>query len=221
MKKFTFNSFKVLSVCLVILICASAGKAYSQGRKVELTPFGGYLLGGSIKFYEGKFKIEDSGCYGVMLAIEASSGNFIELSYTGMSTQGNWEPYSSYISEHPAETIKLAVNHFQIGSVNELHLDNEAIRPYGTLTLGTTWFNVQEDNGNDKWLFSVAAGLGLKYFFTDRIGIRLQARMILPIVYNGGGFYIGTGGSGMYVSSTAPIVQGDFTGGLIIALGDY
>ena len=39
----------------------------------------------------------------------------------------------------------MAVNHFQIGSVNELHLDNEAIRPYGTLTLGTTWFNIKEE----------------------------------------------------------------------------
>jgi hypothetical protein len=221
MKKFTFNIFRVLSACLVILIMISAGKTYSQGRKIELTPFGGYMLGGSIKFYEGKFKVEDSGCYGGMLAIEASSGNFIELSYTGMTTQGNWEPYNEYISEHPGQTVDMAVNHFQIGSVNELHLDNEAIRPYGTLTLGTTWFNIKEDEGNDKWLFSVAAGVGLKYFFTDRIGIRLQARLLLPVVYNGGGFYIGTGGSGMYVSSTAPIVEGDFTGGLIIALGDY
>ena len=155
------------------------------------------------------------------LRSRSAAVNFIEFSYTGMTTQGNWQPGSSYITEHPEQTVEMAVNHFQIGSVNELHLDNEAIRPYGTLTLGTTWFNLKEENSNDEWLFSVAAGLGLKYFFNERVGIRLQARMLLPVVYNGGGFYIGTGGSGMYVSSTAPIVQGDFTGGLIIALGDY
>jgi hypothetical protein len=221
MKKFTINSFKVISAFIAVLIIASTGKAYSQDHKVELTPFGGYLLGGSIQFYEGKFKIEDNACYGGMLAVQVRGGNFIEFSYTGMATQGNWKPYNDYISEHPGQTVEMAVNHFQIGSLNELHLDNEAVRPYGTLTLGTTWFNLKEENSNDEWLFSVAAGIGLKYFFNDRIGIRLQARMILPIVYNGGGFYIGTGGSGMYVSSTAPIVQGDFTGGLIIALGDY
>jgi hypothetical protein len=221
MKKITINIFKVLSACIAVLLISYSGEVYSQDHKVEITPFGGYLLGGSVKFYEGKFKVEDNACYGGMLAVQVTSGNFIELSYTGMTTEGDWKPYSDYISEHPAQNVKMAVNHFQIGSVNELHLDNEAVRPYGTLTLGTTWFNIQEDNGNDKWLFSVAAGLGLKYFFNDRIGIRLQARLLLPVVYNGGGFYIGTGGSGMYVSSTAPIVQGDFTGGLIIALGDY
>jgi hypothetical protein len=145
-------------------------------------------------------------------------GSFVEFSYTGMTTKGDWKPYSDYILEHPGQTIDMSVNHFQIGSLNELPVENEAIRPYGTLTLGTTWFNSKEENSNDEWMFSVAAGLGLKYFFNERIGIRLQARLLLPIAYNGGGFYIGTGGSGVYVSSTAPIVEGDFTGGLIIAL---
>ena len=221
MKKFTINSFKVLIACLAMLIVTFAGKAYSQDHKVELTPFGGYLLGGSLKFYEGKFKIEDNACYGGMLAVQVSSGNFIEFSYTGMTTQGEWQPGYEYSAEHPGQTVEMAVNHFQIGSVNELPLDNEAIRPYGTLTLGSTWFNLKEENSNDKWLFSLAAGLGLKYFFNERVGIRLQARMILPLLYNGGSFYIGAGGSGVYVSSTSAIVQGDFTGGLIIALGNY
>ena len=216
MKRFLYFKISLALISIVFTSCL-----FAQDHKVELTPFGGYLLGGSIKFYEGKIKIEDAACYGGMLAVQVSSGNYIEFSYTGMTTQGNWEPYSSYAIEHPDTTVEMAVNHFQIGSVNELHLDNEAVRPYGTLSLGTTWFNIKEENSNDEWLFSIAAGVGLKYFFNDRVGIRIQARMLLPVVYNGGGFYIGTGGSGMYVSSTAPIVQGDFTGGLIIALGSY
>ena len=156
-----------------------------------------------------------------MLAVQVSSGNFVEISYTGMTTQGNWKPYNDYEVSIPEGTVDMAVNHIQIGSVNELPLDNEAVRPYGTLSLGTTYFNIKDDDADDEWLFSVAAGLGLKYFFNERVGIRLQARLLLPVIYNGGGFYLGTGGSGMYVSSTAPIVQGDFTGGLIIALGQY
>jgi hypothetical protein len=221
MKRFTINSIKLISVCLAVLIVLISGKTYSQDHKVEITPFGGYLLGGSVKFYEGKFKVEDAACYGGMLAVQVSSGNFVEISYTGMTTQGNWKPYNDYEVSIPEGTVDMAVNHIQIGSVNELPLDNEAVRPYGTLSLGTTYFNIKDDDADDEWLFSVAAGLGLKYFFNERVGIRLQARLILPVIYNGGGFYLGTGGSGMYVSTTAPIVQGDFTGGLIIALGQY
>ena len=221
MNRFTINSVKLISVCLAVLIVLISGKTYSQDHKVEITPFGGYLLGGSVKFYEGKFKVEDAACYGGMLAVQVSSGNFVEISYTGMTTQGNWKPYNDYEVSIPEGTVDMAVNHIQIGSVNELPLDNEAVRPYGTLSLGTTYFNIKDDDADDEWLFSVAAGLGLKYFFNERVGIRLQARLLLPVIYNGGGFYLGTGGSGMYVSTTAPIVQGDFTGGLIIALGQY
>jgi hypothetical protein len=211
----------ILKISMFMMILVFSGNMFAQDHKVELTPFGGYLLGGSVKFYEGKFKIEDAACYGGNLAVQVHGGSFIELSYTGMTTTGDWHPYSDYSYEYPEGTVDMAVNHFQIGSVNEIPLDNEAVRPYGTVSLGTTWFNIQDDDASDEWLFSVAAGLGLKYFFNEKIGIRIQARMLLPVVYNGAGFYLGTGGSGMYVSSTAPIVQGDFTGGLIIALGQY
>jgi hypothetical protein len=198
--------------------------ASAQSRRVEITPFGGYILGGSIKFYEGKFKIENSASYGGMLAVEIDRGYLIELSYTRMDSEGEWQPYSGFADDYPETTIDVAVNHLQIGSVKELELDNEMIRPYGTFTLGTTWFHPKTDQGEDEWLFSVTGALGLKYFFTERIGIRVQARLLLPLIFEGAGFYmgIGTGGvsSGVGVTSTVPIVQGDFTGGLIIALGE-
>lgn len=221
MKRSLITKGAIALAAAVLLFIAGAGAVFAQDHKVEITPFGGYMLGGSIKFYEGKFKVNDAACYGGMFAVALRSGSLIEFSYTGMNTVGDWKPYSDYNVSIPEGSVDMAVNHFQIGSVNELPLDNEAIRPYGTASLGTTWFNIKDDDADDEWLFSVAAGLGLKYFFTDNIGIRIQARLLLPVVYNGGGFYLGTGGSGMYVSSTAPIVQGDFTGGIVIALGEY
>jgi opacity protein-like surface antigen len=215
------NKSILLKISLFLPMMVFSAGLFAQDHKVEITPIGGYLLGGSVKFYEGKFKIEDAACYGGNLAVQARSGVFVEFSYTGMTTQGNWKPYNDYQVSIPEGTVDMAVNYFQLGSVNEIPLDNEAIRPYGTASLGTTWFNIKDDDADDEWLFSVAAGLGLKYFFSEKVGIRVQARLLLPVIFNGGGFYLGTGGSGMYVSSTAPIVQGDFTGGLIIALGEY
>jgi hypothetical protein len=225
MKKFTINNFIVLSACMVILIILSSGNVYSQGRKIELTPFGGYLLGGSLNFYEGKIKIEDAACYGGMLAVEVAKSQFVELSYTRMDSKGDWHSYNNTNIPYVLDTaINLATNYLQIGSVNELRLDNEAIRPYGTITLGTSWIHPKIDNGSDKWLFTFALGGGIKYFFNERIGIRIQARMIVPLIYNGTQFYVGVGyggsTSGIAVTATSAIVQGDFTGGLIFALGE-
>jgi hypothetical protein len=224
MKKFTFNSLKLISLFLVILVISSTGKVFSQGRKVELTPFGGYLLGGSLKFYEGKIKIGDAACYGGNLALEVSPGQFVELSYTRMDSKADWRSYNEYTLQYPDTTIDLAMNYLQIGSLNELKLNNEQVRPYGTITLGTSWIHPKLENTSDKWLFTFALGAGIKYFFNDHIGIRVQARMIVPLVYNGTQFYVGVGyggsTSGIAVTATAPILQGDFTGGLIFVLGE-
>jgi hypothetical protein len=216
---FSPKSIMVKSTFLILLLTLSTSYLYSQ-VKVEISPYAGYLLGGSVKFYEGKFKIENSACYGGMLAVKARGGNFVELSYLRMDSEGRWRPYDDYFTSLPSDTYDLAMNYLQINSLNEFPLENEAIRPYGTAGIGAAWIHPKEGSSNDEWMFSFNAALGLKYFFSDRIGIRIQARILLPMIFNGGGFYFGTGGSGAYVSSTTPIVQGDFTGGLIIALGE-
>jgi hypothetical protein len=213
------RTFTLRSTLIALLIFLGISGVFAQAR-VEITPFGGYLLGGSLDFYQGKFKIDNAASYGGMLAVKAAGGNFIELSYTRMDSKGNWKPYSNYFNDFPADTFDIAMNYLQINSLNEFPLDNEKIKPYGTAGLGASWIHPKEGSANDEWMFTFNAALGLKYFFNDRIGIRIQARMLLPMIFNGGGFYFGYGGSGVYVSSTAVLVQGDFTGGLIFVLGD-
>ena len=97
-------------------------------------------------------------------------------------------------------------------------MDN--IRPFGAFTLGTTYFTPQEGGYQDEWKFSMTLGGGVKIWFSDRVGIRLQGRLMLPMFWGGAGFSVGTGGSGFYLGGGTSMVQGDFTGGLIIGLGD-
>ena len=56
---------------------------------------------------------------------------------------------------------------------------------------------------------------GAKYFFTDRIGIRLQAQLLIPIEW--GGVYYSSGGS--VFTTGGSLLQLNFTGGLIVRLG--
>jgi hypothetical protein len=42
--------------------------------------------------------------------------------------------------------------------------------------------------------------------------------MLLPLYYQGAGFYCGTGGCGGGVSASSSMVQGDFMAGLIIGI---
>jgi hypothetical protein len=40
----------------------------------------------------------------------------------------------------------------------------------------------------------------------------------MPLYVTGGGFYIGTGGTGVSVGAGIPILQGDLSAGLIIVI---
>ncbi len=51
----------------------------------------------------------------------------------------------------------------------------------------------------------------IKYFFSDRIGLLLQAQLLMPIDW--GGIYIGG------VAAGGAMVQLNFSGGLIFAFG--
>ena len=67
-------------------------------------------------------------------------------------------------------------------------------------------------------------GIGVKYFFTDVVGVKFQARLLMPMYFGGVGFGcgIGTGGSSCGGGATfgTEIIQGDFTGGLVFRVGN-
>ncbi len=95
-------------------------------------------------------------------------------------------------------------------------------KPFGSFSLGTTIFSPKTDYSN-VWRFSITLGLGAKIAISERVGVILRGRLMIPMVFAGvGGYYgIGSGGSngGLYVNSYSSIVQGDFSGGLYFSLG--
>lgn len=215
---------RISGLALGVLLLITPAISRAQG-KVELSPFGGYMFGGSLNFYEGKFKVNNAANYGVAMDIKLDSETQIELMWTQMGTDAKFEPYYGY-DYLATNTFDMNVGYIQIGGVREMDLDK--VRPFGVFTLGTTYFipkNVEFADPSyvdidDEWLFSMTLGGGAKIWFTDRVGIRLQGNLMLPMFWGGAGFTVGAGGSGFYVGTGTSMVQGSFTGGLIFALGE-
>jgi hypothetical protein len=104
-------------------------------------------------------------------------------------------------------------------------LKGRNIKPFGTFAVGAAWMSPgQSKQANvtleDVVRVAVGFGAGVKIFFTENVGLRLHGRLLMPLVFTGGGFYFGTGGAGFGVSSGIPALQGDLSAGLIIGLGD-
>ncbi len=190
----------------------------AQG-KFEISPFGGYMFGGRIRFYEGELRINDNANFGVALSTEIRPGFQFELSWSQMQSNASFRPNYGY--EDFAGDFDVNVNYFQAGGIWEM--DKGKIHPYGLFSLGTTWFDAREKNIDDVWRFSIALGGGAKVWFSDHVGIRLQGRFLVPMYFSGGGIFcgIGTGGSscGVSLGAGSTILEGDLTAGLMFKLG--
>ena len=203
---------RVSYIVVVILICPLL--SFTQ---VELVPQAGYMFGGTLSFYEGDFRIQDGASYGGSIIVpDFQFETDLEINYTRMDSEGRFRSYYNRPEFHDS-TFKMSTNYIQVGVLKTFGT-NDQIRPFGSLSLGTTIFS-PKNNISSTWRFSVALGAGAKIYLTDRVGIILRGRLLMPMYFGGVGFYVGSGGSGLSLNSYATMLQGDFSGGLIFSLG--
>lgn len=182
----------------------------------EISPLFGYQFGGKRYFYQGDLKLKDNANYGGAFGIRIGHTNMIEFQYSFMATHTEWLPDYLYKDEYPRQTYKMDVNTFQLNYIKEFPIAN--VKPFGLLSFGSTWFDFKE-NIRDGVFFTVGLGAGCKVMFNKFIGMRIQGRMLMPLRVQGFTFYAGTGGSGISSSAGVVLLEGDFSGGLVFALG--
>jgi len=196
---------------LIVILAMMGLSIESKAQKVELVPFIGYETGANLYTSIGYLHIGDGMNYGGALDISLAPGVQVELSYNHMS--------SSLSLDEGYNTLKLtnmAVDYYSIGGLQELR-HGEKISPYGLVSLG--WVNYRpEENYSNENLFHVSLAGGVKVFASERIGLRLQARLLMPMFFNGIYFSAGTGGAGAGVGGTVGAVQGDFTAALFFII---
>ena len=178
---------------------------------ITLEAFGGWLWTGKAG-YNGTIKVDDKGNYGVRGGISPKSQMVVEFEWNHTETTLHWYDYVT--QENYNEDV--IMNYYLLGFNQEL-TEGPAV-PFGVFNIGVLNVKGQETNFSENW-FTVGLGGGLKYYISDRIGIRLQARLFLPMQFAGVGFGCGSGGCGSGVSGYSSTIQGDFTGGVVLKLG--
>lgn len=172
---------------------------------------------GTMGFYEGEIRLQDGMSYGGSLVIpEVKYGTDLEVNYTRLDSKAKFRSYYNKPG-YEDEEFDLSINYIQIGVLKTFG-HNDHVRPFGSFSMGTTIFSPKTDL-TDVWRFSVTLGAGAKIYLTERIGIILRARLLMPMYSRVVGFYVGSGGSGLSLNTYSVVAQGDFTGGLIFKLG--
>ena len=205
---------KKIIIFLAVLICLPF-MMYAQS--VEITPFGGYVFGGTLHGDYGEVHIDDNAQYGGMISVAVSRVIDLDLIYNRSDTkaQVNYYDIGGYVQ--PSLEIPLSINYIQIGFTKNFRV-NPTVSPFFGFNLGACDFAPKEDY-SDAWFFSVGMNAGAKIYFAKRIGLRLQAQGYIPVQGTAFSMFVGTGGSSAGVSVYSTLFQFGFTGGLIFRLG--
>ena len=186
--------------------------------KFEITPYGGWFLSGNIALATstqfpqgGTLLIDNAAGYGLAFTLRVERDLQVELSFVHATSAMRLETPGSAV----ADLTNLATTYYQIGGLYLLR--GKSVRPFLLYTLGAGQFDPVGER-QSKWLFSMAFGFGVKFYLSDRVGIRTQARLFLPIDVEGGSLYFGTGGAGYAVGATVPAIQSDLTLGLMYTI---
>lgn len=191
----------------------------SSNAQIELNAYAGYVPGAKFSYIYssgGRLRIDGGGNFGFAIGKVLPNTITVELSYNHFESVLKQDGGLSVF-----EPRDITVDYYQLGMLKPL-MEGETFIPYGLFSLGASRF-APEGASEEYWRFAINAGLGMKYFFTDKLGIRIQARILMPLYFAGAGFGCGisTSGSscGTGIGMGSEILQADFTGGVILRVG--
>lgn len=205
----------LLGVCLLVPGLASAQYYGYPPHKVELNVLGGYAWTFSRQIYNPvgasqTLDIKDNGYYGVALDFNLERGGQLELLWRRENSQVTLRDFPGA----PASTLDdVAIQYWQVGGLGGYMKGN--IFPFGAITLGATQLIFKDSDLSDDWRFSIIFGLGMKYYASDRFGIRIQGNLPFTFVNGGGSVVCGPAGCYSAVGGTG-VGQFDIGGGLFV-----
>jgi len=185
-----------------------------QAQSLEIIPQVNYTFGGRIYARNGELKIRNSESYGLSLDLAKKEVSF-QVEYFYQPTLGD---YRDYLDPTANQSSNLNVSWYQIG-VRKRFMASDKIVPFAGVSIGLTHFILNTSPRRyDEASLSFSLQGGANIYLSNRLGIRLHGRLMAPVQFNGFGFYVGTGGTGVGANASSYFLQADFGAGLVIRL---
>jgi opacity protein-like surface antigen len=202
----------IFTLTLIFLLITVSTQTKAQ-KETQIFGMAGYMVNSNVTVAQGDLSFDDGVSYGFGIDVGVEREMQAEIS---------WSMSPSYARIHKVaggstDLSTVYIHHFQAGALVEPNKKKD-VSPFGLITLGASLFSPTEKNTVDHWTFTFALGGGVKIYVSDKIGIRLQGRLLVPMVLSGGSVWFGTGGAGVAVGTYTTIVEGDFSGGIFFRL---
>ena len=197
---------RALFTCLLVLPISMA----AQGQ-TEITPLVSWAVGGSASVPRGTVALDNGLAYGAVLGARVEKDVNVEFTYEYLPTKGHFNSSSGTGSR----TLDMSVHLLQFGAA--YHVLTDRIQPFMSTTAGAVLFRPNGGAYGSDFRLAFSAIFGIKFFPADNVGLRLQARVLLPVYFSQGGFWSRVEGTGGGINSGIRMVQPDLGGGIVIA----
>lgn len=203
---------KLLSVLSISFF--SLSQVFAQG--IEITPITGYTFQAGFNTSNGRAFLRDGQNWGGSIGYTLENDLEVELAYNYLGTSAVARSVNLQTDINTAAQV-----HYATIGVNKLFPTSDKVTLFTGVKLGTGTLAFPESNIGNITKFTTGFQGGVKIFPSDKVGIRLQANLMMPIVGAGASLWWSPGGgTSVGVTGWSPIVQFGFTGGLIFRLGD-
>lgn len=183
--------------------------ATAQAQSFEMTPFGGWRFGGTFADLQNgtDINLDNAVSYGLILSIpwKAEHRSRLELVWSR-------QPTTIGLTGFEDSSFDLDLDYLHIGGVVPFATPNEKLDTLLTGGLGATFMWPGLAGANSEVRFSMSLGVGLLYHFSDRVGIRLEARGWYTFTESGGAIFCA--GGCVVAFSGSGFGQGELLAGL-------
>ncbi|MBN1559375.1 hypothetical protein JW998_03950 [candidate division KSB1 bacterium] len=222
-----FSRIFVISIVLLTSVSTQAqvrrgsGPRTGYSRKasdyrLEITPFWGYQMGGKTYYSGGDLNIVDSQVYGIQVGVPTPLGATAEFFYSHQPTRMDAIVSPPFEPAYSKTLFDFGVDYYLVGLLRPLQAGQT--ETFGVVYLGAANMRPADSKYTDEWFFTAGLGGGVKARFNPRAGLRLQARLLMPMQLSGAGLWCGTGGCDIGVGASSTILQLDLNAGIIIYL---
>ena len=200
------NAWAVATVLL-------AGAAATSAQTLEITPMGGYRLGGSftIEGATSDLAVKDSGAFGIHLGVKVADDGEIEALFSRQDTKLKSDTglFTSIL------LFPIRLDTYQLGGSYLFGEGDAKLRPYIGLGLGVTRLVPEPDYFEAETRFSASIAGGVKAYVGPHLGFRLEVRGFFTVIDSESRIFCTPGLPCVVTTKGSDISQAEIRGGLI------
>lgn len=173
----------------------------------EITPFVGWRTSSSLEDANTGATIDlaETSSFGIILSMKRDKDTNYDFLFSRQSTELQ--------STTPSNTESLRIDYYQLGGT--VFYDYDKLHPFVSGGLGATHISPANNDFSSETKFSLSVGGGLKFPFTQNVGLRLEARGYGTVVSSGGSILCSGGCVAKFTGSL--FMQFEASAGLSIA----